>query len=404
MPIGVRIFDVSDPTLSLEELRRYGRHLVMPEVGREGQERLKAGSVLIVGAGGLGSPAALYLAAAGVGRIGLVDFDVVEETNLQRQVLYGEKDLGRDKLEAALERLRDLNPYIELVPHAGRLTSENALDVLRPYDVVVDGSDNFPTRYLVNDACVLLDKPDVYGAIHRFEGQAAVFQGSRGPCYRCLFDQPPPPELAPSCAEAGVLGVLPGIIGSLQANEALKLLLGVGEPPFGRLLLFDALAMHMREVRVPKNPACPVCSDEPTQTELIDYEAFCADTAATADVAAEPDETAAAGEPTVPFDIAPMELRERLADGTPPVILDVRTPQERAIAHLDDAVHIPLQELPQRFDELPQDRDLVVHCHHGPRSTQAVAFLRAQGFPRARNLAGGIDAWSRDIDPSVPRY
>lgn len=395
MPIGVRIFDVSDPTLSREELRRYGRHLVMPEVGREGQERLKAGSVLIVGAGGLGSPAALYLAAAGVGRIGLVDFDVVEETNLQRQVLYGEKDLGRDKLEAAVERLRDLNSHIELVPHGGRLTSENALDVLRPYDVIVDGSDNFPTRYLVNDACVLLDKPDVYGAIHRFEGQAAVFQGSRGPCYRCLFDRPPPPELAPSCAEAGVLGVLPGIIGSLQANEALKLLLGVGEPPFGRLLLFDALAMRMREVRVPKNPACPVCSDEPTQTELIDYEEFCQGAPRTPE---------APESKEIPFDIAPVELRECLADGTSPVILDVRTPQERAIAHLDDAVHIPLQELPQRFDELPRDRDLVVHCHHGPRSTQAVAFLRAQGFPRARNLAGGIDAWSREIDPTVPRY
>ncbi|MGH9380455.1 MAG: molybdopterin-synthase adenylyltransferase MoeB [Thermoanaerobaculia bacterium] len=389
--------------LSLDELRRYGRHLVLPEVGREGQQRLKAGSVLIVGAGGLGSPAALYLAAAGVGRLGLVDFDSVEETNLQRQVLYGEADLGRDKLEAALERLRDLNPHVELVPHATRLTSTNALEILEPYDVIVDGSDNFPTRYLVNDACVLLDKPDVYGAIHRFEGQAAVFWGSRGPCYRCLFDQPPPPELAPSCAEAGVLGVLPGIVGSLQANEALKLLLGVGRPLVGRLLLFDALATGMREVRVPKNPACPVCSESPTQTELIDYEAFCADTAG--GYAAASQETAAAGDPsTVPFDIAPDELRTRLAEPAPPIVLDVRTPQEHAIARLDGAVHIPLQELPRRFDELPRGRDLVVHCHHGPRSTQAVSFLRAQGFSGARNLAGGIDAWSREVDPTIPRY
>jgi adenylyltransferase/sulfurtransferase len=371
-------------------MRRYGRHLALPEVGAAGQAKLKASKVLIVGAGGLGSPAALYLAAAGVGTLGLVDGDRVEESNLQRQVLYGQSDVGRPKLEAAAARLAEVNPLVRLELHSTRLCSGNALEILRDYDVVVDGSDNFPTRYLVNDACVLLGKPDVYGSIQRFEGQAAVFWGARGPCYRCLFAEPPPPHLVPSCAEAGVLGVLPGIIGSLQASEALKLVLAVGEPLVGRLLLFDALAARWREVRLRKSPDCPVCSPQPTQRRLIDYERFCG--------AAGGERQAAAP------DVTPRQLEGWLEQGRPLVLLDVRTPEEHAFAALRGARLVPLAELPRRLAELDPAVEFVVYCHFGPRSQAAVGYLRERGFGRVWNLAGGIDAWSREVDPAVPVY
>ncbi len=378
--------------LTAAELRRYGRHLVIPEVGREGQEKLKAARVLVVGAGGLGSPVSLYLAAAGVGRLGLVEFDRVDESNLQRQVLYRSTDVGRPKLEAAVERLGEINPLIEVVPHASRLDSSNALELFAGYDLVVDGSDNFATRYLVNDACVLTGKPDVYGAIFRFEGQVAVFWGARGPCYRCLFPEPPPPGLVPSCAEAGVLGVLPGIIGSLQASEAIKLILGAGEPLVGRFLIFDALAPSFRELRLEKSPDCPVCSAQPTQTGLVDYEALCGDGAA----AAEEEEPG--------FHVTPARLKAWLDRGRPLTLLDVRTFAEQAICRLDGSTLIPVQELARRYGELDPAAEIVAYCHTGVRSSQAVGFLRRQGFDRARNLAGGIDAWSREVDPSVPRY
>jgi sulfur-carrier protein adenylyltransferase/sulfurtransferase len=411
--------------LTVEEIRRYGRHLTLPEVGMAGQLRLKASRVVIVGAGGLGSPLGLYLAAAGVGTLGLVDFDVVDESNLQRQVLFGAADVGRPKLEAAAERLRGVNPNVELVLHPVRLTSDNALGILEGYDVVVDGSDNFPTRYLVNDACVLLGKPDVYGSIFRFEGQVAVFWGARGPCYRCLFAEPPPPGLVPSCAEGGVLGVLPGVIGALQANEAVKLVLGVGEPAVGRLVTFDALRLRFRELRLKKDPRCPVCSERPTQTALVDYEAFCGvleagpppprpsrSSAASggrggvAGAAGEGEEAAA----ELPFEIEPSELHRWLAEGRPVRLLDVRTPMESQICRLEGSVLIPLQELPRRVGELEGAGDggapeapIVAYCHHGIRSAQAVGFLRGRGLP-AVNLAGGIERWSLEVDPGVPRY
>ncbi len=388
--------------LTPPELRRYSRHLVLPEVGIEGQERLKAARVLIVGAGGLGSPLGLYLAAAGVGTLGLVDFDEVDESNLQRQVLYGQSDIGRAKLEVAIERLTDVNPFIRLTAHPTRLDSQNAMDIVAGYDVVVDGSDNFPTRYLVNDACVLAGKPNVYGSIFRFEGQVAVFWGERGPCYRCLFPEPPPPGLVPSCAEGGVLGVLPGIIGSLQANEAIKLVLGAGEPLVGRLLVFDALGTEFRQLRLKKDVDCPVCGDHPSVTSLIDYEAFCG--VAPGDEAAPPAPAPEVPEAGVPFDISVHDLEEMLAAGAEPVLLDVRTPREHEHCHIAGSRLVPLQELPGRLDEIDGDRDLVVYCHHGPRSTQAVRFLRGSGFAQARNLAGGINAWSLYVDPSVPRY
>jgi molybdopterin/thiamine biosynthesis adenylyltransferase/rhodanese-related sulfurtransferase len=382
--------DPADP-LSPAELRRYGRHLVIPEVGIEGQERLKASRLLLVGAGGLGSPLALYLAAAGVGRLGLVDFDTVDESNLQRQVLYGESDVGRLKLEVAVERLREMNPHIEIEPHVLRLDSSNALEVIADYEVVVDGSDNFPTRYLVNDACVLAGKPNVYGSIFRFEGQVAVFWGAEGPCYRCLFPQPPPPGLVPSCAEGGVLGILPGVIGALQANEAVKLLLGIGDTMVGRLLLFDALKMRFRELKLDKDPACPVCSESPTQRELIDYEQFCG-LAAAEEAAAE-----------VAADLQVEELAELRRRGGEPTLLDVRTPQEHAICRLQGSQLIPIQALGQRWQELDPAAEIVVYCHTGVRSAHATAFLRSHGL-QARNLVGGIDAWSLRVDPSVPRY
>jgi molybdopterin/thiamine biosynthesis adenylyltransferase/rhodanese-related sulfurtransferase len=382
---------VSD--LSAEEIERYGRHLVLPEVGREGQQRLKEASVVVVGVGGLGTPVALYLAAAGIGTLGIVDDDRVEISNLQRQILYGEADVGRAKTEVARERLRHLNPHVEVIPHELRLNRDNALDVLEPYDIVVDGSDNFPTRYLLNDAAVLLGKPDVYGAIHRFEGQVGIFDARSGACYRCLFDEPPPPELAPSCAEAGVLGVLPGIVGSLQASETIKSILGIGRSLRSRLIVLDALEMRVREVEVPKNPDCPVCADNPRQTELIDYEAFCAGAAAEPPPAAEAE-----------FDITPKQLHRRLTSGASVSLLDVRTPQEFAIAHLEGTRLIPLQQLAARVDELSAEDELIVYCHTGQRSAHATRWLRDRGFSRARNLAGGIDAWSRTVDPSVPRY
>ncbi|MDH3743938.1 MAG: molybdopterin-synthase adenylyltransferase MoeB [Acidobacteriota bacterium] len=393
--------------LSGHELRRYSRHLVLPEVGVEGQERLKASRALVVGAGGLGSPVGLYLAAAGVGTLGLVDFDEVDETNLHRQVLYGQSDIGRAKLEVALERLREINPFICLRAHSTRLDSQNAMEILADYDLVIDGSDNFATRYLVNDACVLSGKPNVYGSIFRFEGQVSVFWGDEGPCYRCLFPEPPPPGLVPSCAEGGVLGVLPGIVGSLQANEALKLLLGVGEPLVGRLVVVDALGTEFRELRLQKDPDCPVCGDHPSVTELIDYEAFCG-VAPGAEIQSAPAvqaPTPARREAQVDdFHISPLELHQRLEEGAEVVVLDVRTAKEFAICQLQDASLIPVSEIPGRLDELATDRPLIVYCHHGPRSVQVVRFLRSQGFPRARNLAGGINAWSLLVDPSVPRY
>ncbi len=388
------------PALTPEETRRYSRHLTLPEVGIEGQRRLKASRVLLVGTGGLGSPLGLYLAAAGVGTLGLVDCDVVDETNLQRQVLFGQADLGRPKVEAARARLADVNPHVDLRVHGVRLDSSNARELFADYDVVVDGSDNFPTRYLVNDACVLAGKPDVFGSIFRFEGQVAVFWGARGPCYRCLFPEPPPPGMVPSCAEGGVLGVLPGIVGALQANEVIKLLLGVGEPLVGRLLLFDALRPRFRELALGKDPACPVCSEHPTQTGLIDYEAFCGVPADGGEAGLPADDGGDGGDP---WEVEADELARWLAGERQVVLLDVRTPQEHAIARLEPARLVPLHELPGRLGELDPAAPTVVLCHHGHRSAVATRLLRERGF-RATNLAGGIDAWSRRVDPTVPRY
>jgi molybdopterin/thiamine biosynthesis adenylyltransferase/rhodanese-related sulfurtransferase len=377
-------------TLNQDDIRRYSRHLVMPEVGHEGQEKLKAARVLVVGAGGLGSPVAMYLAAAGVGKLGLVDFDRVEESNLQRQILYGQSDVGRPKLEVASARLQEINPLIEIETHPSRIESSNAMSLLGQYDLVVDGSDNFPTRYLVNDACVLAGKPNVYGSIFRFEGQISVFWGARGPCYRCLFPEPPPPGLVPSCAEGGVLGVLPGIVGSLQANEAIKLILGVGDPLVGRLVILDALSVQFREMRLKKSADCPVCSAQPTVTELIDYEVFCG----LKQVESEADE----------INVTVSQLQDRKRQGRDPLMLDVRTPREWEVCRLEGAQLIPLHELGHRWQEIPTDREIVVYCHHGHRSARAVDFLRRVGLEQVRNLTGGIDAWSREIDPSVPIY
>ena len=378
------------PNLDAAEIRRYSRHLILPEVGTEGQKRLKAAKVLMIGTGGLGSPLGLYLAAAGVGTLGLVDFDVVDDSNLQRQVLFGISDVGKPKIEAAAARLRDINPHIHIVPYETRLDSSNALDLFRDYDLVVDGTDNFPTRYLVNDACVLLGKPNVYGSIFRFEGQVSVFWGAKGPCYRCLFPEPPPPGLVPSCAEGGVLGVLPGIIGALQANEVIKLIVGAGDPLIGRLVLFDALKLRFRELKLRKDPNCPICSEHPTQTTLIDYDQFCGI------------------EPPAPqeddFEIEVSDLQRWRTEGRDHVLLDVRTPQEFQIARIEGAVLIPLQELPDRLHELDTASMIVAQCHGGVRSAQAVHFLRQHGFAKTRNLAGGIDAWSREVDARVPRY
>jgi len=378
------------PALDRAELLRYGRHLVLPEVGLEGQRRLKASSVLCVGAGGLGSPLALYLAAAGVGRLGLVDFDVVDASNLQRQILHGTSAIGAHKLDSAAARLHDLNPAVTIERHPVRLDRHNAMDLLARYDVIVDGTDNFPTRYLVNDACALLGKPNVHGSIFRFEGQVSVFDARRGPCYRCLYPEPPPPGLVPSCAEGGVLGVLAGIIGTLQAIEAIKLLLGIGDPLIGRLLLFDSLAMRFRELALRKNPDCPLCGEHPTVRELVDYESFCG---------IAPAAMAPAG-----LEISARALAEARARAGGPMLVDVREPLEWAIGRIEGARHIPLGSLAARLEELPRDRDVVLYCHHGVRSLRALEFLRSAGFPRTRSLAGGIDAWSREVDPAVSRY
>ena len=391
------------PELSQEELRRYGRHLVIPEVGEEGQRRLKAARVMLVGAGGLGSPLALYLAAAGVGRLGLVDFDRVDASNLQRQVLFGAADVGRGKVEAAAERLRAINPHVELDLHAQRLAADNALELLRGYDVIADGSDNFSTRYLVNDACVLLGKPDVWGAVQRFEGQLAVFWAQRGPCYRCLFPEPPPAGVVPSCAEAGVLGVLPGIVGALQANEVLKLLLEIGEPLVGRFVVFDALALRFRELQLRKSPTCPVCSAEPTQRGLVDYPELCGE-GAPARATAPAQAPSGDGDDWQRLEIEVAELRRWQEEGRDLQLLDVRTPVESRIVTLPGATLIPVQELAARVGELDRGRPVVAYCHFGPRSQNATLWLRSQGFARVLSLAGGIDAWSREIDPSLPRY
>ena len=379
------------PTLSPSEIRRYSRHLIMPEVGTLGQQKLKAAKVLMIGTGGLGSPLGMYLAAAGVGTLGLVDFDVVDESNLHRQLLYGEADIGRPKLDAAAERLNVVNPNVNLIKHQVTFSSDNALEIVKDYDLVVDGTDNFPTRYLVNDACVLSGKPNVYGSIFRFEGQVSVFWAEKGPCYRCLFPEPPPPGLVPSCAEGGVLGVLPGIIGSLQANEVIKLIIGEGEPLIGRLTLFDALQMKFRELKLRRNPDCPVCSDHPTQTELIDYEQFCGI----------PQESES---DVNDIDITPAEVKAMLDRGEQVTILDVRNPQEIEICRIEGSVVIPINELPERFGELDSREFIVAHCHHGPRSTRAVHILKQVGFDRVKNMAGGIDAWSLEVDPDVVRY
>ncbi|UCF41446.1 MAG: molybdopterin-synthase adenylyltransferase MoeB [Gemmatimonadota bacterium] len=377
------------PDLSHEETLRYSRHLTLPEVGAAGQRRLKAGRVVVIGAGGLGSPAALYLAAAGVGTIGVVDFDAVEQTNLQRQILHGTSAVGRPKLESAAERLADVNPHVEIRRHDVRLTSDNALEVLRDFDVVVDGSDNFPTRYLVNDACVLLGKPYVYGAIFRFDGQTSVFATPEGPCYRCLFRDPPPPGSVPSCAEAGVLGVLPGVIGSIQALEAIKLLLGQGRSLAGRLLLFDALKLEFRELALRRDPECPVCGERPTVRELVDYEAFCG---------VEPTPQAKA------LEVSVGEVARMRADDPALLLLDVRMPVEWDIGHIEGSRLIPLGELPDRLGELAGNREIVTVCRTGVRSLRAVELLRAAGFRHARSMRGGVHAWSEEVDPSMPRY
>jgi adenylyltransferase/sulfurtransferase len=381
------------PMLSNQEIRRYSRHLIMPEVGMEGQRKLKAARVLCVGAGGLGSPVGMYLAAAGVGTIGIVDFDVVDFSNLQRQILHSTLDVGRPKLDSARERLNAINPEVKIVTHEAALDSSNALEILRDYDVIVDGTDNFPTRYLVNDACVLLGKPNVYGSIFRFEGQASIFATKDGPCYRCLYPEPPPPGLVPSCAEGGVLGVLPGIIGTIQAMETIKLVAGLGDPLIGRFLIFDALRMRFREMKLQKDPECPVCGTHPTVTRLIDYQQFCGISP-----------SAPAETPAVGTEISAVELKEKVDLGERLFVLDVREPNEYHICNIPGATLIPLGDLPQRVGELDRSWDIVVHCKSGVRSAKAANFLRQSGFPRVRNLRGGILDWIDKVDPSQPKY
>ena len=380
------------PALSNEEVARYSRHLILPEVGMEGQTKLKRASVVMIGAGGLGAPLGLYLAAAGVGRIGIVDFDVVDASNLQRQVIHGTSDIGRKKLDSAGDRMRDINPNIRVDKFDAGLTSENALEILRDYDIVVDGTDNFATRYLVNDACAILKKPNVYGSIFRFEGQASVFTYQDGPCYRCLYPEPPPPGLVPSCAEGGVLGILPGIIGVIQATEAAKIILGIGTPLKGRLLLYDALEMRFRELKLRRNPECPVCGDHPTITKLIDYQEFCG----MPPMNAEPAPTGDA--------IDAIELKRKLDRGDNFVLIDVREPHEYQIARIPGARLIPLGELPKHLRELDPSGEYVMQCKSGARSQRAVDFLKQNGFKNVVNMTGGILAWSDKVDPSVPKY
>ena len=391
-------------SLSPAELQRYARHLSLPEVGIEGQEKLRAGRVLLVGAGGLGSPVALYLAAAGVGKLGVVDFDRVDVTNLQRQVLHGTGDVGRKKTESARSRLYDVNPHVEVETYDTTLTSENALDIIREYDVVVDGTDNFQTRYLTNDACVILGKPNVYGSIFRFEGQASVFATPDGPCYRCLFREPPPPGLVPSCAEGGVFGVLPGLVGMIQATETVKLLLGIGEPLAGRLLLIDALRMSFRTIQLRRDPTCPACGTREI-TALIDYEEFCGTkaplSASPANGTADAGGGGAAG---AVREITVAELATKLRSGADFDLIDVREPYEQAIARIPGARLIPLRALGAAAPSLDRGREIVLHCHHGMRSAAAAEYLQELGFRNVWNLAGGIDAWSDEIDPAVPKY
>jgi sulfur-carrier protein adenylyltransferase/sulfurtransferase len=384
------------PELSGDEIKRYSRHLIMPEVGVEGQRKLKAAKVLCIGAGGLGSPAAMYLAAAGVGTLGIVDFDVVDFSNLQRQIIHGTPDVGRAKLASAKDRLNALNPNVHIETYDEALSSENALRLFAPYDVILDGTDNFPTRYLVNDACVLSGKPNAYGSIFRFEGQASVFATKEGPCYRCLYPEPPPPGLVPSCAEGGVFGVLPGIIGVIQATETIKLVLGAGEPLIGRFLIYDALRMRFRELKLRKDADCPVCGTHPTVTKLIDYEQFCG---------VAPHQVAAAAAPVTNADaLTSRELKAELDRGEQVVIVDVREPQEYQINKVPGSILIPLGDLPKRYVELDPNANIVTQCKSGMRSAKAQDFLRSKGFTRVRNLTGGVLGWIDQVDPSQPKY
>jgi adenylyltransferase/sulfurtransferase len=382
------------PELTTDDLSRYSRHLILPEVGMEGQRKLKAARVLCVGTGGLGSPLALYLAAAGIGTLGLVDFDVVDASNLQRQIIHSTKDIGRKKLDSAEEKLKALNPALNVVKHDTMLSSANALEILKDYDIVADGTDNFPTRYLVNDACVLLGKPNAYGSIFRFEGQASVFATEQGPCYRCLYPEPPPPGLVPSCAEGGVLGILPGLVGVIQATEVIKLILGKGEPLIGRLLLVDALNMRFRELKLRKNPECPVCGTNPTITKLIDYQQFCGIVPETPQVA-----NVKNGIPQ----ISVKELKRRIDAGEDVQLIDVREPYEFQIAQIGGKL-IPQNDVPQRLGEIDREREVVVHCKSGGRSQRIAEFLAQQGFPHVANVSGGILAWADEIDPKVQKY
>jgi adenylyltransferase/sulfurtransferase len=384
------------PTLNAEEIKRYSRHLIMPEIGMDGQRRIKAGSVLCIGAGGLGSPAAMYLAAAGVGRIGIVDFDVVDYSNLQRQLLHTTPDVGLSKLQSAKNKINALNPHVQVETFEEALSSDNAMRLFKGYDVILDGTDNFPTRYLVNDACVLMGIPNAYGSIFRFEGQASVFATKDGPCYRCLYPEPPPPGLVPSCAEGGVLGVLPGVIGVIQATESIKLLTGVGNPLIGRFLIYDALNMKFRELKLRRDPDCPVCGTHPTVTKLIDYDQFCGIVPAAQDHSA--------GATVSATEITPVELKAKLDAGETPFILDVREPNEYQINKIPGSTLIPLGELPRRYQELPKDRQIVAHCKMGGRSAKAQDYLKTVGFSDVLNLKGGILAWIDTVDPSQPKY
>jgi molybdopterin/thiamine biosynthesis adenylyltransferase/rhodanese-related sulfurtransferase/molybdopterin converting factor small subunit len=380
--------------LSNEEILRYSRHLILPEVNLEGQKRLKAAKVLCIGAGGLGSPLILYLAAAGVGTIGIVDFDTVDLTNLQRQIIHGTKDVGRLKMESARETLRDINPHVEVIGFEEQFSSENAMRIVKDFDIVIDGTDNFPTRYLTNDVCVLLNKPNVYGSIFRFEGQASVFWAEKGPCYRCLYPEPPPPGLVPSCAEGGVLGVLPGIVGCIQATEAIKLILGIGNPLIGRLMLFNALKMQFRELKLQKDPSCPICGTNRTITELIDYEEFCGIRG----------EEAAPQAVTENEEITVEQLKARMDSGEHLTVIDVSEPYEYAIARIPGTKLIPLGQIDERAGELDPNTEIILHCRSGKRSADALNRLKAKGFTNLKNVVGGITAWSEEIDPSVPKY
>ncbi|MBI2095040.1 MAG: molybdopterin-synthase adenylyltransferase MoeB [Candidatus Omnitrophica bacterium] len=382
--------------LTQEEILRYSRHLIMPEVGVEGQEKLKAARVFLIGTGGLGSPTAMYLAAAGVGTLGLIDFDVVDFSNLQRQIIHDTKNVGRPKVESARERLAEINPNVRVEIHSERLTRDNILRLIKDYAVVVDGTDNFQTRYLVNDACVFTGKPFIYGSIFRFDGQATVFYPGKGPCYRCLFAEPPPPGMVPSCAEGGVLGILPGVIGVIQATETVKLILGRGEPLIGRLLLYDALKMNFREVRFRKNPKCPVCGEHPTIKELVDYDAFCG--------IGRGEEKKAGGPPKGVEEIGVSELKRWMDEKKKFVLVDVREPSEYQINRIPGSRLIPLGDLAEKVHELDSADEIVVHCHFGGRSAKAAEFLGKMGFKKVKNLAGGIDAWSQEVDPGCPRY